>query len=177
MHHIVVHFFKLFSKALESEAFDDSRPTEFVRFGAVLDTTELVVELQAPRTRFAIAKLVRLAVFGVVDARDRANDGSGTTCASLFEGSQFLFSDGTTLDLHADAFSQLHQALVSDGRQDGRALRRDVGIVLDTKEVGSASLVNILLFLGVEIELAGVLAAVAGLNVRTQRSGVVATHL
>ena len=71
----------------------------------------------------------------------------------------------------------MHQTLVGDGRQDGSALGRDVGIVLDGKEVGSASLVDVFLFLGIEIELTGVLAAVAGFGVGTQRSGIVATHL
>ena len=58
MRHIVTHFLKLFSKALELEAFDDGRPTEFIGLGAILDATEFVVKFEAPRAGFAIAKLV-----------------------------------------------------------------------------------------------------------------------
>ena len=140
-----------------------------------MDATEFVVKLQAPRAGLAVAKLVRLAVFGVIDARDGADDGSGATSASLFEGSEFLFGDGTTFDLHAQGLCQLHQALVGDGRQDGRALRRDIGVVLNAEEVGSASLIDVFLLFGIEIELAGVLATMASLDVRTQGSGIVAT--
>ena len=111
---MVTHFLELFSKAIELKAFDDGRPTKFVGLGAVLDATELVVELQAPRAGRAVAKLVRLAVFGIVDARDGADDGSCAASASLFEGSEFLFGDGTTFDLHPKGLSQLHQALVGD---------------------------------------------------------------
>lgn len=58
MRHLVTHFFNLFSKAPKSDAFDDGDPAEFVRLGTVLDATELVVQLQAPRAGLAVAKLV-----------------------------------------------------------------------------------------------------------------------
>ena len=58
MRHFVTHFFILFSRGLKSDAFDDGNPAEFVGLGAVLDATELVVKLLAPRAGFAIAKLV-----------------------------------------------------------------------------------------------------------------------
>lgn len=68
MRHPVTHFFILFSKAPESDAFDDGDPAVFIRLGAILDATELVVQLQAPRAGLSVAELVGLAVLGVVDA-------------------------------------------------------------------------------------------------------------
>ena len=177
MRHCCDAFFCGKSKTFRLNPFDDGNPAVFIGLGAILNATELVVQFEAPRAGLAVAELVGLAVLGVVDARDGADDGSSAASASLFEGGQFLFGDGTTFDLHAEGLSQLHQALVGDGRQDGRALWRDIGVVLDAEEVGSASLVDVLLLLGVEIELAGILTTVASLDVRTQRSGIVATDL
>ena len=54
-------------------------------------------------------------------------------------------------------------------------MRSDVSIILHTEEVSSASFVDILLFLSVEIELASVVAAVASFGVSLEGSGVVAT--
>ena len=68
MRHFVTHFSIFFRKHAKSDAFDDGDPAVLVRLGAVLDATELVVELQAPRAGLAVAKLVGLAVFGVVNA-------------------------------------------------------------------------------------------------------------
>ena len=65
---IVTHFFEDNRKTFYLEAFDDSNPAVLVGLSAILDTTEFVVQLEAPRTRFAIAELVGLAVFGIVDA-------------------------------------------------------------------------------------------------------------
>lgn len=58
MRHWVTHFFKIFEKLSKSESFDDCGPAKLVRLSAVLDATEFVVKLLAPRARFAVAKLV-----------------------------------------------------------------------------------------------------------------------
>ena len=67
MRHIVTHFFDFAKVDRESDTLDHPGPAELIRLSAVLDATELVVKLQAPRTGFAIAKLVRLAILGIVD--------------------------------------------------------------------------------------------------------------
>ena len=68
MRHCCDAFFCGKPKTFRLNSFDDSNPAVFIGLGAVLDTTELVVQLQAPRTGFAVAKRVGLAVFGVVNA-------------------------------------------------------------------------------------------------------------
>ena len=141
---------------------------------AELDGAESVVELGAVGTGL-LAKDVALAGLGVVKTLDGADDGGGTASAGLLEGAELLDVDRTTLDLHAHILGELHEALVGDGGQDAGALRGDVGTVLDAEEVGSAGLVDILLLLGVEIELAGVLAAVASFDVSLEGSSIVTT--
>ena len=141
---------------------------------AELDGAEGVVELGAVGTGL-LAEDIALAGLGVIEALDGADDGGGTAGASLLEGSKLLDVDGTTLDFHAHILGELHEALVGDGGQDGGALRGDVGTVLDAEEVGSASLVDILLLLGIQVELAGVLATVASFDVGLQGSGIVTT--
>ena len=155
---------------------DQDVPVVLVFGFAQLDGTQVLVELGADGAGF-LAELVALACLGVVDALDGADDGGGTASASLLAFSQFFDGDGTTLDLDAHILGQLHQALVGDAGQDGGRLRGDVDTVLDGEEVGGAGFVDIFLFLGVQVELAGVLAAVASLGVGPERSGVVATDL
>ena len=118
MRHFVTHFFLVWEKLSHLDAFNDGCPAKFIRLCAVLDATELVVKFLAPRSGFAVAEGVRLARFGVVDARDGADDGSGAASASLFESGQFFLSDGTTFHLHAQALCNLDEALVGDGRQN-----------------------------------------------------------
>ncbi len=141
---------------------------------AELDGTEGVVELGAVGTGL-LAKDIALTSLGVVETLDGADDGGGTAGASLLEGAELLDVDGTTLDFHAHILGELHEALVGDGGQDGSALRGDVGTVLDAEEVGSAGFVDIFLLLGVEIELAGILTAMASFDVGLEGSSVVTT--
>ena len=143
---------------------------------AELDGAEGVVELGAVGTGL-FAKDVALAGLGVIKALDGADDGCGTAGTGLLEGAELLDVDGTTLDLHTHILSKLHEALVGDGGQDGSALRGDIGTVLDAEEVGSAGLVDIFLLFGIQIELAGVLATVASLDVGLEAGGVVTTDL
>ena len=137
---------------------------------AELDGAEGVVELGAVGTGL-LAKDVALAGLGVVETLDGADDGGGTAGTGLLEGAQLLDVDGTTLDLHAHILGQLHEALVGDGGQDAGALRGDIGTVLDAEEVGGAGFIDIFLLLGVEIELAGVLATVASFDVGITSGG------
>ena len=143
---------------------------------AELDGAEGVVELGAVGAGL-LAEDVALAGLGVVEALDGADDGGSAAGAGLLEGAELFDVDGTTLDLHAHILSQLHEALVGDRGQDAGALRGDVGTVLDAEEVGSAGLVDIFLLLGVEVELAGILATMAGLGVGLEAGGVVTTDL
>ena len=143
---------------------------------AELDGAEGMVELGADGAGL-FAEDVAVAGLGVVKTLDGADDGGGTAGAGLLEGAEFLDVDGTTLDLYAHILGELHEALVGDGGEDGGALGGHIDTVLDAEEVGSASLVNILLLLGVQIELAGVLATMASLGVGLEGSGVVATDL
>ena len=67
MRHCCDAFFCGKSKTFQLNPFDNGNPAVFVGLGAILDTTELVVQLETPRAGFAVAKLVGLAVLGVVD--------------------------------------------------------------------------------------------------------------
>ena len=83
----------------------------------------------------------------VVNACDRADDGCCAASASLFECGEFLFGDLATFYLHAQVGSQLLKAAVGDRGKNGLRLRSDVGVVLDAEEVGSATFVDVFLFL------------------------------
>ena len=122
---------------------------------AQLDGTQTLIKLLAPRTGF-FAKVVALASLGIVETFDGADDSSSAASTGFLELGKFINSDGATFHLHAHILGQLHEALVGDGGQDGSALGSDIGVVLNAEEVGSAGLVDILLLLGIEIELAGI---------------------
>ncbi len=124
-----------------------------VGFCAILYAAQLVVELSADRSGLAVlADNIALLVLEVVNLRDRTDNGSCTAGSSLLECSQFLLRYLTALNLHAHVFSQLHEALVGDTRQNAGRLRSNVSVVLDTEEVGSTALVHIFLLLCIEIE-------------------------
>ncbi len=141
---------------------------------AELNGAEGVVELGAVGAGL-FAKDVALAGLGVVEALDGADDGGGAASTGFLEVGKFVNVDGTTLDFHAHILGELHEALVGDGGQDGGALRGYIDTVLDAEEVGGAGFVDILFLLGIEIELAGVLATVASFDVGFEGSGIVAT--
>ena len=144
---------------------------------AILDVAQHVVELGTDGTRLTIlADDVALLVLQVVDTLDGGDDSCGAACAGLFKGGQLFLGYLATLHLEAKIHSQLHQALVGDAGQDRGALGSHIGVVLDAEEVGGTTLVDILLLLGVEIELRGV-AVLVGYVVGLERSGIVATHL
>ena len=148
-----------------------------VFLNAILDVTQMVVELGGDRTRLTVlAERVSLALVEVIEIRYRRDHGSSTASTSLLECVKLLLRDGTSLHLHAEVLSQLHKTLVGDGRQDARGFRSHVSVVLDTEEVGSAALVDILLLLGVEIKLAGITLLMSEI-VGIKRSSIVAAHL
>ena len=120
--------------------------------GAILDTAKCIVEFRRDGSGL-LTEVVALALVDIVETRDRRDNSCGTAGASLLEGSELLYGDGATLHLQAQILGNLHQTLVGDAGEDGRRLRRDVGVLLDTKEVGSATLIDVLLLLGVEVEL------------------------
>ena len=143
--------------------------------GAILNTTEGVVQVLGDRTRF-IAKVIALASIEVVDIADRTDNGSSSAGTSLLECIELVLRNLTALHLHTEVFSQLHQALVGDRWEDRCTLRCHIGIVLDTKEVGSTTPVHVLLLLGIEIEFACIALLVSNI-VGSERSSIVATHL
>ena len=152
-------------------------PVVDVRLDAVLDVAEFLVEFLAYGAGLAVvAEDIALAGGGVVNLADGADDSGSTAGSGLLEGAEFLLGNLAAFYLHAEVEGQLLQALVGDGGQDGGGLGGDVGVVLDTEEVGCAAFVDILLLLGVEIELAGV-ACLVGDIVGLEAGGVVASHL
>ena len=156
---------------------DHSSPSVLVLLCAILDATEMVIELCGDWTWLAVlAEGVTFACVEVVDVRNRTDHGSCAASTSLLEGVEFVLRYLTALHLHAIVLSQLHQALVGDAGENGCGLRCDVSVLLETEEVGSTTHVHIFLFLGVEIELASV-ALLMGDRVGLKRSGIVATHL
>ncbi len=66
MRHNVAHFFIQSRKHL-SDTLNDGDPAKFIRLGAILDATELVVQLLAPRTWLAVTEGVGLAGLRIVD--------------------------------------------------------------------------------------------------------------
>ena len=126
-----------------------------VGLDAVLDVAELLVEFLAYGAGLSVvAEDVALAGGGVVNLADGADDGGSAAGSGLFEGAELLLGNLAAFHLHAKVEGQLLQALVGDGGQDGGGLGGDVGVVLDSEEIGCAALVDVFLLLGVEIELA-----------------------
>ena len=148
----------------------------FVGLDAVLNVTELFIEFATNRTRLAILRDDE-ALLGVevVDALDRADDGCCAASSGLFEGGKLFFRNLTTLYLQTHVHSKLHQALVRDAGQDAAALRCDIGIVLDTEEIGCAALIHVLLLFRIEIELAAIAEVVRHL-VGSEAGCIVAAH-
>ena len=123
-----------------------------------------------------LANDVALLVLKVIDALYRTDDGSRATGSGLLECLQLLLGNLPALHLHAKVQGQLHEALVGDARQDAGTLGRDVRILLYAEEIGGTALVDVLLLLCVEVELATVAQVVSHL-VGTKAGSVIATHL
>ena len=85
--------------------------------GAILNTTEGVVQVLGDRTRF-IAKVIALACIEVVDIADRTDYRSSSAGTSLLECIELVLRNLSALHLHTEVFSQLHQALVGDRWED-----------------------------------------------------------
>ena len=85
--------------------------------GAILNTTEGVVQVLGDRTRF-IAKVIALASIEVVDIADRTDYRSSSAGTSLLECIELVLRNLSSLHLHTEVFSQLHQALVGDRWED-----------------------------------------------------------
>lgn len=141
----------------------------------ILDATQGVEEFLGDRTRL-LTEVITLTGLQVVDIGDRTDDSGCTTGTCLLEGLQFLLRDRTTLYLQTEVLSDLHQTLVGDRGQDRGGLWSDIGVVLDTEEVGGTTLVNVLLLLGIEVELTGITLLMSEV-VGKERCGIVATDL
>ena len=152
-------------------------PVVDVGLDAVLYIAQLMVELGAYGAGLAVAaEDVALAGGGVVNLADGADDGCRAACSGFLEGAELLLGNLAAFYLHAEVKGQLLQALVGDGGEDGGGLGGYVGIVLDAEEVGCAALVNVLVLLGVEVELAGV-ACLVGNVVGLEAGCIVAAYL
>ena len=126
-----------------------------VRLDAVLYVAQLVVELLADGARLAVlADDVAFAHLGVVNLEDRADYGRCAACTSFLKCVKFFLWYLAALNLKAEVKSQLLEALVGDGGEDGGRLWRDVGVVLYSKEICRTTLVNVFLLLCIKIELA-----------------------
>ena len=162
---------------LFSELFNNHNPSVWIRFVAILYSTKFVIQFLAYRTWLAVlGNDVRFIVFKVVYAFDWANYGCSTASSGFLECFKLFFRNRTAFNFQSHVFSQLHKASVSYGRKDGRRKRSYVCIVLDTEEIGSTALVDILLFLCIEIELAGITCIVSHL-VCTETCRIVTSDL
>ena len=148
-----------------------------IGFVSVLDATEVMIEFGADRSWFAVfAKDVGLARFDVINFFDRGNDRCRAACSRLFECFEFFDRNRASFHFQSHVFRQLDEAHVGNGREDGGAFRRDVGVVLDTKEVGGTCFVDVFLFFAVEIKFARITQVMRFL-VGAQAGGIVATDL
>ena len=114
---------------------DNAYPAIYIRFVAILDSPQFVVQLFADRSRLAIfGDDVGFVFVQVVDLGNRGNDSCGSAFGCLVEGSNLFIRDRTAFDGQSHVGCQLLQALVRDRGQDGVGLRRDVAVSADTEE-------------------------------------------
>ena len=113
-------------------------PSIRVGFITILDSTQLVIQLFADGSRFAVFRNdVGFMVLQIVDALNGADNGCRSASSCFFESRQFFFRNGTAFNFHAHVFCQLHQAAVGNRRKDGSRQRGNVRVILDTEEVGA----------------------------------------
>ena len=123
----------------------------FVRFCAILNATEFVVELCGDRSCLLHSIFELTAIVEVGDFADRGAYGGSAAVADFVELSELLVGDMTFLNVEAHIASELTEALVGDRGEDGFAGGSHVSVALNAIEVGSAALVEISLLLWVEI--------------------------
>ena len=117
----------------------------FVLDGAILDASKRVVEFLGPRTRL-VAEVVTLARVHIVQIGNGRDDSRRATSPRLLEGFKLVLGDGPALHFHAEILRYPHETFVSDGGQDGGRFRRDISVVLDAKEVGRTTFVDVFFF-------------------------------
>ena len=82
---------------------------------AELDAAKRVVETSADRTGLTVfGDDVRAVVFGVVDALNGADNGSGATSAGFLERSELFLGHVTALNGHTHVFGELDKTLVGN---------------------------------------------------------------
>ena len=137
----------------------------------------MMIKLCANRAWLAIlADHITLLVLQIINAFYRADYRSRTTGSGFFKRRKFFFRNLTLFYLHTHILSQLHQTLVGDRRQNGSGFWCDISIILDTKEIGSTTLIDILLFFGVQIKLTGISQIVSHL-IGTQTGSIITAYL
>ena len=140
-----------------------------------LDTAELVVHLLAHLASLG-AVGQRLTRNGIVDRADGRNHSRRTASANLVKRRQLLDGNVALLDLQAHILGNLAQTHIGDRRQNRTRVGRYVLALLDTEEVGRATLLDILTLGSVQIEHIGK-ALVVRLNTRVDRCGIVTARL
>ena len=148
----------------------------------ILDLTELnaaklVVHLHAHLASLsAVAIDQSLARNGIVDLADGRDHSRRTASTNLIERRQLLDGNVALLDGQAHILGDLTQAHIGDRRQDRTREGSNVLTLLDTEEVGSAALLDILTLGSVEIDHVSE-ALIVRLNARVDRCGVVTARL
>ena len=104
------------------------------------------------------------------------DDSRRTTGTSFLKTVEFLLGNGAAFHLHAQVFSNLHQALVGDGGEDGGRLRSYIGVVLDAEEVGRSTFIDIPLLLCIKVEFRSIAFLVCP-SVSSQGCSVISAHL
>ena len=99
----------------------------------------------------ALSDYILAASVEVVDFTDGRTYGGSAAGSGLAYFLELVDRDVALLYLHAHLAGEVHKAHVGDRGQDRVALGRDIFAVFDGVEVCRAALVEIFLFLGVEI--------------------------
>ena len=141
----------------------------------VLNILQEVVEFNTHRTSLGAILEVFLGQ-RVVDATYGRDNSRSTASASLLECSELLNGNGAVLNLQAQILSQGAERHIGNRGKYRSRIGSYIGIILDTKEVSSTKLVDILLLLGVEVE-AVCEASLVCARTRANRSSVVTTNL
>ncbi len=139
--------------ATAGSSVDYSVPTVGVGLLAELNGAEAVVEAGGDRAGLAILGHDIFHVeIEVVDLGNRRRHGGSATSGGFLNLCELLHWYVAALHFDAHILGESHEAIVCHRGENRFACRGDIHAILDCKEVGGATLVDIFLLLGVEIE-------------------------
>ncbi len=86
-----------------------------IRFDAILDVTEFLVEFRADRSGLAVLRNHIVDAFlHVINSCDRADDGSCATCSCFLKSGELFFGNMSALNQHTHIKSKLLKTAIRD---------------------------------------------------------------